>query len=46
VLEVTSKFFKIVNSQAIAKGQLLEQKAWLRYNGLNVGEIEMRNDTI
>ncbi|MDR0820777.1 MAG: hypothetical protein LBN19_04640 [Endomicrobium sp.] len=46
VLEVMSKFFKVVNSKAIAKGQFPEQKVLLRYNGLNVGEIEMRNDSL
>ncbi|MDR3092598.1 MAG: hypothetical protein LBU33_01630 [Endomicrobium sp.] len=45
VLEVMSKFFKVVNSRIIAKKQFPEQKVLLRYNGLNVGEIEMRNDS-
>jgi|LQAB01.1.fsa_nt_gi hypothetical protein len=40
-----NKFFKVVNSQAIAKEQFPEQKVLLRYSGLNVGGIEMRNIT-
>jgi len=46
VIDVMSKYFEVCNSRAISKGQFPEQKVLLKYNGLNVGEIEMRNDSL
>jgi hypothetical protein len=38
--------FTIENSQVRAKGQHSEQKVLFKYNNLNVGELEMRNDSV
>lgn len=45
VINVFSDSFEVCNSRAISKGQFAEQKVLFRYNGLNLGELEMRNDT-
>lgn len=36
---------EVCNSRAISVGQMPEQKVLLRYNGKNLGELEMRNDS-
>lgn len=45
VSELFSTELEVVNSVARQNGQINEQKVLLRYLGLNVGEIEMRNDS-
>jgi hypothetical protein len=45
VIRVLSDNLEICNSRAITTGQTPEQKVLFRYNGLNVGELEMRNDS-
>lgn len=46
VLIVLRDNFTVENSQARAKGQFPEQKVILKHKWLNVGEIEMRNDSV
>ncbi|MEA2087095.1 MAG: hypothetical protein U9O91_03250 [Candidatus Caldatribacteriota bacterium] len=36
---------EVCNSQARTSGQMPEQKVLFRYNGRNLGELEMRNDS-
>jgi hypothetical protein len=36
----------VSNSQAIAKNQFPEQKVIFKYKGLNLAELEMRNDSV
>ncbi len=45
VITVLSDNFEVQNSQARSIWQFPEQKVILRYNGNNVWEIEMRNDS-
>jgi len=45
VIEVLSDNLEICNSQARTLGQMSEQKVLFRYNGNNLGELEMRNDS-
>ena len=45
VLGVFSENLKVANSRAISAGQIAEQKVLFLYNGLNLAELEMRNDT-
>lgn len=45
VITAMSEKLEICNSKAIAKGHTPEQKVLLRYEGYNLGEIEMRNDS-
>lgn len=45
VINTLSNNFEIANSQAKSQKQFPEQKVLFKYNGFNVGEIEMRNDT-
>ena len=40
-----SEELEICNLRAISKGQIPEQKVILRYQGKNLGELEMRNDS-
>jgi hypothetical protein len=37
--------FEVCNSRAISIDQTPEQKVLFRYNGINVGELEMRNES-
>ena len=37
--------FEVENSRKRARGQFSDQKVLFRYEGLNVGELEMRNDS-
>ena len=45
VIKVLGKEFEVCNSGAKSAGQTPEQKVLFRYKGLNVGEVEMRNDS-
>lgn len=45
VIDVFGDNLEVCNSKAIAKDQMPEQKVLFRYKGLNVGELEMRNDS-
>jgi len=45
VLDVMCGNFEVCNSRAISSGQVPEQKVLLRYKGINLGELEMRNDS-
>ncbi len=45
VEQVMTDNLQVTNSQARQAGQFPEQKVILRYEGTNLGEIEMRNDT-
>lgn len=45
VLKTFCDNLEVVNSRAITIGNVPEQKVLLRYDGLNLGEIEMRNDS-
>ena len=44
VINVLSDNLEVCNSRAISAGQFPEQKVLFRYEGLNLGEVEMRND--
>lgn len=46
VEQVMINNLEVTNSQARQAGQFPEQKVILRYAGTNLGEIEMRNDTV
>lgn len=45
VVKVFGDCFEVCNSKARSSGQMSEQKVLFRYNGKNVGELEMRNDS-
>ena len=45
VIKVFSDNLEVCNSRARTAGQTPEQKVLFRYNGLNLGELEMRNDS-
>lgn len=45
VLTVLCANLEVCNSKAISTGNFPEQKILLRYKGVNLGEIEMRNDS-
>lgn len=45
VIKVFNDNLEVCNSRAITAGQMPEQKVLFRYNGLNLGELEMRNDS-
>lgn len=45
VIEKMSGKLEVCNSKAISMGQTLEQKVLFRYEGKNLGELEMRNDS-
>lgn len=45
VSKVMSDNLEVTNSQARHSGQFPEQKVVLKYEGVNLGEIEMRNDS-
>jgi len=46
VVTALANNFEVCNSKAITPGQTPEQKVLFRYKGLNVGELEMRNDSL
>lgn len=45
VTKTMSECLEVCNSRAISINQTPEQKVLLRYNGINLGELEMRNDS-
>ena len=45
VVDALGDNLEVCNSRAISAGQMPEQKVLLRYNGRNLGELEMRNDS-
>lgn len=45
VLDVFSQNLTVANSRAISAGQVAEQKVIFLYEGRNLAELEMRNDT-
>lgn len=45
VIKVFSDNLEVCNSKARTAGQMPEQKVLFRYKGLNLGELEMRNDS-
>lgn len=42
---VMADYLEVANSSARQAGQMPEQKVLLKYDGVNLGEIEMRNDS-
>lgn len=45
VVEALIKNLEVCNSTARRPGEISEQKVLLRYEGVNLGEVEMRNDS-
>src|SRR3990167_2918767 len=45
VIDVFSENLEVCNSTGRRTGEISEQKILLRYNGINLGELEMRNDS-
>lgn len=45
VVQVMGECFEVVNSKATKTGDFDDQKVLFRYEGQNVGELEMRNDS-
>ena len=45
MLDVFSENLVVANSRAISAGQVAEQKVIFLYEGRNLAELEMRNDT-
>jgi len=45
VVQIMTDNFEVANSQSRQAGQFPEQKVILKYEGVNLGEIEMRNDS-
>lgn len=45
VINVLSDNFEVANSQAVRTGNVAEQKVIFKYKGVNVAELEMRNDS-
>lgn len=45
VIKVLGDKLEVCNSRAISNGQFPEQKVLFRFDGTNVGEFEMRNDS-
>lgn len=45
VIDVFGDNLEVCNSRAISINQKPEQKVLFRYNGINLGELEMRNDS-
>jgi len=46
VIEALIDNLEVCNSRAISAGQFPEQKVLFRYEGKNLGEVEMRNDRV
>ena len=44
ILDSLCNNLEVCNSRAISAGQVPEQKTLLKYNGITLGEVEMRND--
>jgi hypothetical protein len=45
VIDVLSSNLEVANSRAISVGNIPEQKVIFRYGGVNLAELEMRNDS-
>lgn len=45
VTKLMSEKLEVTNSRAISEGQFPEQKVLFKYEGTNLGELEMRNDS-
>ena len=45
VIDIFGNNLEVCNSRAITLNQKPEQKVLLRYNGINLGELEMRNES-
>lgn len=45
VLDILSATLEVANSQARSAGQIAEQKVVFKYKGVNMMELEMRNDS-
>ena len=45
VINVLGQCLEVCNSKAIQAGQTPEQKVLFRYGGVNIGELEMRNES-
>lgn len=46
VINTLGQCLEVCNSKAIISGQTPEQKVLFRYGGVNVGEVEMRNESL
>lgn len=46
VIDVLGNELQVGNSRAISAGQTPEQKVIFKHNGKNLGELEMRNDSV
>ena len=46
VVQHMGKCFEVVNSKALREGEWDDQKVIMRYHDQNVGELEMRNDSL
>jgi len=46
VVRVLSENLEVCNSKARTAGQMPEQKVLFRWGGVNLGELEMRNDSV
>ena len=46
VIRVFNDNLEVCNSRALTTGQTPEQKVLFRYKGLNLGELEMRSDSV
>jgi len=45
VIDVLSENLEVANSRAISAGNVAEQKVIFKYKGVNLAELEMRNDS-
>lgn len=45
IIKAFSDNLEVCNSKALSAGQMPEQKVLFRYDGRNLGELEMRNDS-
>lgn len=45
VIKLFGEHLEVTNSRALSKGQIPEQKVLFRYKGINLGELEMRNES-
>ena len=45
VVQIMGTCFEVINSKALKTKDFADQKVLFRYKGINVGELEMRNDS-
>ncbi len=45
IIDLLGNKLEVTNSKAISQGQVPEQKVLFRFDGKNLGELEMRNDS-